>query len=450
MDTRHPDEGTLYAYVEGQLPADEHSRVDGHVAACAECATLVAEARGLIAAASGIIGALDDVPANVIPRRPVRRLPPWLAAAAVVVLAVGISTVAVRTGTDSGEELVATASEATVDARQQVDLEQSASVGAASASIDPEPMAGRRAVERRSAVADAEVSSPWVAAAPENATARKSDSAGERLAFSVAREPVPAPTAPVRVEADAASAAVGAETGTRVAVTPTGRIAAPAPGAPSAAAATSVQQGEAKITGRVMTEDGRPIPGANVFINSLNVSVATDANGRYALVVPSGEVQGQTALVRARAIGYSPQSNQVALAGGSQTADFELRRELTEMTEVTVTGGATSELREAPIPDAASPEADSISARNARARALQHQVAMRAPMRSTRYEVSRGMIVELREFHALVRLPPAEPGMNEFRWSDSAGTRRYVLSGPLTVAELERLASRLGELRVVR
>ena len=109
-----------------------------------------------------------------------------------------------------------------------------------------------------------------------------------------------------------------------------------------------------------------------------------------------------------------------------------------------------AELREVPIPDATSKEADTLSSRNAQARALQHQVAMREPMRTTRYEVSRDVIVELNEYHALVRVPAAQPGVNEYRWSDSAGTRRYVLSGPLTVAELERLARRLGELPIVR
>jgi anti-sigma factor RsiW len=68
-NTRHIDEGTLHAWLDGALPPDESARVEAHVASCAACSAAAAEARGLVAAASRILTALDDVPGGVAPRR---------------------------------------------------------------------------------------------------------------------------------------------------------------------------------------------------------------------------------------------------------------------------------------------------------------------------------------------------------------------------------------------
>lgn len=59
---QHLDEGTIHAWLDGALSADEAGRVEMHVAACETCSDAVAEARGLIAASSRILTALDDVP----------------------------------------------------------------------------------------------------------------------------------------------------------------------------------------------------------------------------------------------------------------------------------------------------------------------------------------------------------------------------------------------------
>lgn len=65
---QHLDEGTIHAWLDGALPADETTGVERHVAQCKECASLVAEARGMIAGASRIVSALDVVPGGVIPK----------------------------------------------------------------------------------------------------------------------------------------------------------------------------------------------------------------------------------------------------------------------------------------------------------------------------------------------------------------------------------------------
>ena len=93
----HLDEGTIHAWLDGALDTAQSAELDAHVKACAECSAKVAEARGLIAASSRILTALDDTPANVIPKKapasaaPRRRLSTasWvsgLAAAAVLVV----------------------------------------------------------------------------------------------------------------------------------------------------------------------------------------------------------------------------------------------------------------------------------------------------------------------------------------------------------------------------
>src|SRR4051812_25492127 len=63
----HLDEGTIHAWLDGALPPDESARIEAHTKECAECAALVAEARGFVAGASRIVSSLDVVRGNVIP-----------------------------------------------------------------------------------------------------------------------------------------------------------------------------------------------------------------------------------------------------------------------------------------------------------------------------------------------------------------------------------------------
>jgi hypothetical protein len=101
----HPDEGLIHAWLDGELDAEETARVEALVASDPAWAAAVAEARGLVAASSRIVGALDRVPANVIPKAstPPRRvsLRRMMRAAAVVVLLGGSAVVLDRTALDS-------------------------------------------------------------------------------------------------------------------------------------------------------------------------------------------------------------------------------------------------------------------------------------------------------------------------------------------------------------
>lgn len=67
---QHPDEGTIHAWLDGELPYEESSRIASHMESCARCAALVAEARGFVAASSRILRQLDDVPGGVVPSTP--------------------------------------------------------------------------------------------------------------------------------------------------------------------------------------------------------------------------------------------------------------------------------------------------------------------------------------------------------------------------------------------
>ena len=88
----HVDEGTLHAYLDGELPAPERAALEVHIAQCTSCSARLTEERSLIERASAVLSAArpSERPA---PRRRGRRilgarLP--FAWAATVVLALGI------------------------------------------------------------------------------------------------------------------------------------------------------------------------------------------------------------------------------------------------------------------------------------------------------------------------------------------------------------------------
>ena len=91
----HVDEGTLHAYLDGELPAADRAALESHVAQCAACRANLAEERALIARAGQLLAAAQPAdrpapPLQQLRQRPVRR--PWhvrtpVAWAASVVLA---------------------------------------------------------------------------------------------------------------------------------------------------------------------------------------------------------------------------------------------------------------------------------------------------------------------------------------------------------------------------
>jgi anti-sigma factor RsiW len=109
----HIDEGTIHAWIDGAVSAEQAREIEAHVAQCAQCSAAVAEARGLVAASSRILNALDDVPANVTPKRkaPIAPTAPkrqWRAASWVTgIAALLVAAVVLRTSREVPKEVIA-------------------------------------------------------------------------------------------------------------------------------------------------------------------------------------------------------------------------------------------------------------------------------------------------------------------------------------------------------
>jgi hypothetical protein len=92
----HVDEGTLHAYLDGELAPVERERVDTHLKGCPACQARLAEERALIERASRLLG-MATPPERAMPPLSQLRRPPvfWrlrrpLAWAATLILAVGL------------------------------------------------------------------------------------------------------------------------------------------------------------------------------------------------------------------------------------------------------------------------------------------------------------------------------------------------------------------------
>jgi predicted anti-sigma-YlaC factor YlaD len=94
----HVDEGTLHAYLDGELPSAERAALERHLATCATCRDLLTEERALLERASALLGSARPVEHPAPPFEQVRRKPtraPWrvrtsFAWAASVVVALGL------------------------------------------------------------------------------------------------------------------------------------------------------------------------------------------------------------------------------------------------------------------------------------------------------------------------------------------------------------------------
>ncbi|HXV89735.1 MAG TPA: zf-HC2 domain-containing protein [Gemmatimonadales bacterium] len=104
----HADEGTLHAYLDGELTAVERAGLEAHLEACAACRTRLAEERDLVERAQGLLrrAAPPEVAVPPLRRtggggRGARPLPRWmpLAWAASVLLALGGGWIARGGGT---------------------------------------------------------------------------------------------------------------------------------------------------------------------------------------------------------------------------------------------------------------------------------------------------------------------------------------------------------------
>ncbi|MBL8961976.1 MAG: SusC/RagA family TonB-linked outer membrane protein [Gemmatimonadetes bacterium] len=96
----------------------------------------------------------------------------------------------------------------------------------------------------------------------------------------------------------------------------------------------------ATITGRVTNEAGAPLAFASVYIEGMGLGTQTRDDGQYSLAVPGARVQGQSARLGVRAIGYKGQLVTITLRG-NVTQNFTLEANPLRLGEVVVTGAGT-------------------------------------------------------------------------------------------------------------
>jgi anti-sigma factor RsiW len=401
---QHPDEGTIHAWLDGQLPATEAAAIDAHVAECRSCADAVAEARGLIAASSRILTTLDGVPRDVAPKQPapnavvdlparsapvVRRAPrrwlsgPSLAAAAVVMVAVGTFTVSRRSGDRNAIGVEQEAADASGPLARDSIAYPVPSAVVAPASPPPAavgaPNVVARSPESRSVAADQAFGDRAVRAnEPAKATVQ-----GALGAAASAREETKQELDQTRrvkelassadtmrrqfaqVEATVDRALAKKADTTTVTITRGSTVSAqraapsagaaaptapPAPASPTrdgradAAATVATSATTGFVRGRVTDGNGTGISGAQVLVVGTTTSVTTSAAGEFSL---GGVPQGQAQLV-VRRIGYqSAQSGVTVVAGQSAQTEVVLTPVATSLSEVVVTGTATEQRRQA-------------------------------------------------------------------------------------------------------
>ncbi|MGH7679995.1 MAG: YfbK domain-containing protein [Gemmatimonadaceae bacterium] len=108
---------------------------------------------------------------------------------------------------------------------------------------------------------------------------------------------------------------------------------------PASASASASASATRAIVVRGIVSDaatGKPIVGANVYVTSATASTLTGGDGAYLLKLVVDD-SARTALLRARAVGYSPAGIPVAIAGDTITHDFALRHDPMRLHEVVVT-----------------------------------------------------------------------------------------------------------------
>ncbi len=105
-------------------------------------------------------------------------------------------------------------------------------------------------------------------------------------------------------------------------------------------------QGGANIVGVVTDDVGNPLPGANVIIEGMKYGAASNTEGEYSFVVPSGVVKNQQVNLVARFIGYRSQKAAITLSPGTITHNFKLEVDVLKLESVVVTGVGATQMKE--------------------------------------------------------------------------------------------------------
>ena len=372
---QHLDEGTIHAWLDGQLSQDEAQQVEAHVAECRECADAVAEARGLIAASSRILTALDSVPGEVVPKQApfrteaetaranaiadaaadaivpldlvVRRAPRrWfngasLAAAAAIV--VGIGTVGLM---QRAAGPISAAKERAVSSTAVAGRSESAASAAPVASVAP-----ARAADSVGVASNVVAGVPSVAGlkraeaipnAP-NETAAKKEAEPQAFAVTDLRDTL---NRGRELAANKPADELAKDTKQLAQAAPP----APAPQAtkldsarPDQARAAAFAAGDLK--GRVIDASGNGLAAASVSVEGTTTAVVTNTAGEFAI---SG-LQGGAHRISVRRVGYQPVDRDITVTPG-QTLQTDVVRNASpvSLNDVVVTSAAGAAPRAAP------------------------------------------------------------------------------------------------------
>ena len=103
-----------------------------------------------------------------------------------------------------------------------------------------------------------------------------------------------------------------------------------------------LQQGRIVVTGRVtQSATNAAIQAANVRIDAANISVGTDAGGVYRIYL-ADSFRTKEVTLSVRAIGFKPASRTIKLESNSNVADFQLTVDVNRLSEIVVTGTAST------------------------------------------------------------------------------------------------------------
>jgi len=98
---------------------------------------------------------------------------------------------------------------------------------------------------------------------------------------------------------------------------------------------------EALFSGKVTSEAGAPIEGAQVYLDKMGIGASTKSDGSYRFVVPAARATGQQATLIAQIIGFKAKSVLVTVTPGQQTFDFQLASAPVVLQQIVITGEGT-------------------------------------------------------------------------------------------------------------
>ena len=334
----HVDEGTVHAWLDGAFDTAASEQVAQHVAACAACADMVAEARGLVAASTRVLAQLDRTPAAVpnAVKAPVAAIKPmrpqwWWKAAAGLFVVIG-GTVLLRGG--NAERLGVGAS--TTEARTAEAREAGNGAGAEGAGVGTTGVGttgvGTTGVGT-TGVGTTGVGTTGVGTTGVGTTGVENTglgTTGGRVA--VAARPVvptpvsPTPVSPASVPSAPESVADADLSAARASVVALSNDAA--------------QMLNVRITGTVRDAE-RSLPLANVQIGAQlsdggQLGAITDANGRFEFK-PFLFPRGKGLVLIARLIGYGRVLHQVVVTDTVHTAHIILSPASVALSQTVVT-----------------------------------------------------------------------------------------------------------------